>query len=172
MADKENVQVVVKIPKYFGERERIAIAAEVIDFIRNRTESGKDINHNAFKKYSKSYKDSLNFKVGDKTGKVNLSLSGDMLAAMTLVDHKPGAIVVGYDTSDPEADIAEGNQIGSYGQPNANPSKARKFIGINPDDLKKILNKFKKDPDLAEKILAQDREARDLLDDVEEQDER
>lgn len=138
----KNVQTWVKIPAQYTEEERKAIALEILNFIRERSAQGVDVNGSSFKGYSKEYMKSLDFKNAGKGRTPNLQLSGDMLAAIKLLDSERGRIKIGYDTSDSEAGRAEGNQIGSYGQPSGDKSKARPFIGINPKHLKKILEAF------------------------------
>lgn len=143
MAKTPPFQFRVKIPDQYSAVEREAIAAEIISEVRQRTLKGKDFEGNNFPKYSKSYIDSVNFKAAGKSkGKINLTLSGDMLAFLDLQSNKPGEIVIGYEDGTTEAGKAEGNQIGSYGQPSGNPSKARKFLGITQEDLERILEKY------------------------------
>jgi hypothetical protein len=60
-----------------------AFALNAIELITKRTQGGKDYNGQAFAKYSKSYKESTQFKIyGKSATKVNLRLSGEMLASM------------------------------------------------------------------------------------------
>lgn len=54
----------------------------VIDEIRNRTKVGIDKKDIPFKAYSKKYRSSDIFKIFGKTRRVNMELSGEMLAAM------------------------------------------------------------------------------------------
>jgi len=136
-------KVKVPIPRRFGPTERQAIAQEVIDFIVERTKSGKNIKGGAFPGYSASYKGSLDFKIAGKGGTVDLTLSGEMLDSIQLLAHKSGEIEVGFDRSDKELNgKAEGNQTGSYGTGKAKKSKARPFLGITGKDLKVILDKY------------------------------
>lgn len=143
MAEKKYIQAAVTIPKGYSYDERLAIAADIVKFIRNRTKSGKDVDGDSFKPaYSKAYKASLDFKIAGKSGNTpNLKLSGDMLSALRLIDHKTGKLVVGYKPSDPEAGRAEGNNRGTYGDLSRKPIP-REFIGISKDDLKPILEKY------------------------------
>lgn len=62
---------------------RVELGRRFVDEIISRTESGKDKNNKNFKKYSKSYQESLSFQIykgGDTT--VNLHLTGEMLASL------------------------------------------------------------------------------------------
>lgn len=146
----KNIQTWVNIPKGYSLEERKAIALEILNFIRKRSEDGIAVNGSAFPEYSKEYIKSLDFKnAGKSSGKRNLTLSGDMLAAIKLLDNQRGKIKIGYDTGDSEAGRAEGNQIGSYGMSSGNRSKARPFIGIKRKDLEEILSMFPIDDDEA-----------------------
>jgi len=137
-------KVAIEIPKRFGPTERMAIAQEVISFIIDRSRSGKDINGKSFAKYTKDY--------ASKKGQsnVDLTLSAEMLDAMELLNHKSGALVIGYDKGNKELNgKVEGNQLGTYGKAKPIPGKARPFLGINEKDLKRILNKYPKSRDLS-----------------------
>jgi len=87
---------------------------------------------------------SLDFKAAGKSRSVDLTLSGDMLAAIELLGHKKGQITVGYENGTDENARAEGNQLGTYGQKSPNPKKARAFLGIAKEDLEKILRSYEK----------------------------
>lgn len=138
-------RVRIDIPEDYKPSERIAIAEEVIDFIIERSKKGKDVENNSFPKYSKSYKNSKDFKIAGKSSNVDLTLSGDMLNSIQLISHKKGSVLIGFDRGDSTNNgKAEGNQIGSYGQKSGNPERARKFLGIQEKDLDKILKKYPK----------------------------
>lgn len=139
----------VTIDESYSEEQRQAIAAEIISFVRQRTLSGKSVTGGRFPKYESSYVNSSEFKAARKSTTPNLRLSGDMLAYMELVKNDRGRLVIGYGDNNPEAGKAEGNQIGSYGR-SPNAGKARKFLGIKPDDLNRILAKYPIDSEKAD----------------------
>ena len=88
----------IKINRKYGPNEREAIGQEIVDYIVERTLSGKDKNNRKFAPYSKEYKESLDFKIAGKSKtKVNLRLSGDMLSSLKVLNHRSGSITVGYD---------------------------------------------------------------------------
>jgi len=119
-------------------RQRKALADLVIEHIYDRTDRGLDVNGKRFKAYSKGYAKSLDFSIAGKSkGRVNLQLSGDMLAAMTLLEHEEGRVVIGFEDS--EREKAEGNILGSYGG-DQDSSKARKFFGIKPAKLRELID--------------------------------
>ena len=138
----KNIQFAVDIPEGLTRTQKEAIAQEIIDYIRNRTEDGENAEGRKFPKYSKAYVKSLDFrnaKGGDT--KVNLTLSGDMLTAMRLVQSKKDELVIGYKTNDPEAGRVEGNVIGSYGR-DPNPKVARDFLGFKSEKERRELDKI------------------------------
>lgn len=170
------MKVDVAIPKRFGPTERLAIAQEVIDFIVTRTRAGKDIDGAAFPKYSQSYKGSLDFKIAGKGSRVDLTLTGEMLDSIKLISHSSGRVTVGFDRSDSKLNgKAEGNQLGTYGSDTPNPKKARPFLGINKDDLQKIIKRYPQDRadsvSRAKEELAAASAAGDLVDGIEFSDE-
>jgi hypothetical protein len=175
MATNRYIQTIVKLPKYLKAEERAAIAQEIITYIQDRTTEGKDVDERKFKGgYSNSYKKSLDFKVGGKTNKINLTLSGEMLAAIKLLDSSSGKIKIGFNEDDPEAGRVEGNQRGTYGQskPVAEP---RKFLGISDKVLKSILAAYPKNDEDARKtqagkVLLTAEAAGDLVQGIEEED--
>lgn len=138
-----------KISKLYDEEERVAIGLEIIDHIIKRSQKGKDKAGKDFAgaagKYSESYKKSLNFKLGgkSKSGPVNLTLSGEMLNALTVLDTADGEITIGIPADDKFNNAkAEGNIKGTYGRSKPIPGKARDFMGISKDDLKSITTKY------------------------------
>jgi transposase-like protein len=65
---------------------REAFLQAVIDKIVERTQSSRDVNGKVFDAYSKSYKESLAFKVFGKSNKVDMTLTGDMLGSIDKLD--------------------------------------------------------------------------------------
>lgn len=133
----------ITIPDGYTEDERAAIASEIVDKIVARTKKGVDKNGDKFAPYSKDYVKSLNFKIGGKSkGNVNLTLSGDMLAALDYLDLKKKKITIGYENGSNENAIADGNIRGTYGSSKPSSAHARDFLGISDKELGDILKKF------------------------------
>lgn len=135
----------VKIPKNLPDNVRKAIATEIIDHVIDRTQQkNQDKNGTRFPSYSDSYKNSFEF-IFKSSSSPDLTLSGEMLNSMELVKDSDGELEIGYSQSanDDLLGKVEGNVRGSYGQPTGNRSKARNFLGIEKDELTKILNKYK-----------------------------
>lgn len=132
-------KVTFKIPKDLGDDERAALADDILETIRRRTERGIDKTGARFPRYSESYVKSLDFKIAGKSkSKIDLTLSGDMLAALEVLDSRPGAITIGFENGSSENARADGNIRGSYGG-SPNSSKARDFLGIPPGELARLL---------------------------------
>ena len=136
------------VSKKYSEEERVAIGIEMIDAIIERTKAGKDKNNKSFKgaagRYSKGYIASLDFKLAGKSkSPVNLTLSGEMLNALTVLDTTDGEITIGIPENDDfNNKKAEGNITGSYGKPKGDSSKARDFMGMSKKGIKDITSKY------------------------------
>jgi hypothetical protein len=141
----------VKLPSGYSSDIREAIAAEIISVIRKRTIKNKDKDGEKFPSYSKDYTKSVDFRAAGKSkGDINLTLSGDMLASMELLENKKSKISIGFEDGTVQNAKADGNIRGTYGKPKPIPGKARDFLGISSDELEKILKKYPKDDDKAE----------------------
>ena len=132
----------IQVDKRYSTRELESIASEIKDFIIERTQDKHlDKRNRQFAGYSDSYKHSLAFKVGGKSNAVDLTLSGDMLAALDVLDTRPGVIEIGFEKGSTENAKAEGNILGTYGKDKQVAPK-RDFLGITKGDLNKILAKY------------------------------
>lgn len=136
----------IKVSKKYNAEQRRAIAAEVIEHIQARSKQGKGKGEKPWTppadKYSKSYKDSLEFKFKADKSKVNLSLTGDMLDSITLLGNKEGEITIGIPKNDIDYKKAEGNIRGTYGKKRGSIAKARDFMSISQGEKSKILKDF------------------------------
>lgn len=150
MAAKHQKIWIDNLPKTFGPAERIAIGKDIVDFIRAHTAKGLDPNkpgNKEFKnnKYSPEYVKSLDFSIAGKSkSKVNLRLSGDMMADLDLISHKSGAIQIGFQAGTESNAKADGNIRGTYGKKTPDADKARNFLGINKKHLDAIIKKYSK----------------------------
>lgn len=141
-------KIKISIPKDLPPDARIDLADLVIEHIVERSQSGKDKNGKNFPRYSKEYTRSLDFKIAGKSkSKVDLQLSGDMLAAIELLSQKNGEITVGFENGTEENSRAEGNILGSYGR-TPDKKKARDFLGIEKDKLSELVEFIRDDYDL------------------------
>lgn len=135
----------IEIPEDLGPSQRLELADLIIEHIVDRTDRGLDKDGKRFPKYSSksnyspNYVRSLDFKNANKSNsKINLQLSGDMLAALELISHRAGSLIIGYQNGTEENDKAEGNILGSYGR-SPNPSLARDFLGLQSAKLRELI---------------------------------
>ncbi len=149
MADQMKLEV--PIPEGYSAQERRLIADELIEVMVDQAKAGRGISkeepgiaesRKKFPGYSKSYVESLDFKIAGKSkGEIDMTLSGDMLGAIQLLENEPGKLVIGFESGSSENDRAEGNILGSYGG-DPNPRKARNFLGVTRAELTQVLEKF------------------------------
>lgn len=138
----------IDIPDNYGPSEREAIAQDVIQFIQERTKNGLNKNNRAMPGYSKEYIQSVEFRAAGKdAGKVDLTLTGDMLGALDLISHQPGKLLIGFENGTFENAKADGNIRGTYGR-NKATKKRRDFLGITKSDLARILENYTPDTSL------------------------
>ena len=136
MGATKQQKVTFDIAKGYSPIERRAISQAVIDEIVERSKRGIDKNGIRFVKYSKSYINSPEFKAAGKTTSVNMSLTGDMLAAIEDLKARSGKVTVGYESkSSFENEKADGHITGNVG-------KKRDFLGLPESAVSKILTRF------------------------------
>jgi hypothetical protein len=145
----------IPISRRYTDDEREAIAFDIISYIRDRSKSGKGKDGKKFPKYSKEYKESLEFKIAGKSkNKVDLTLSGDMLDSIELLDDSKGELRIGLSEDDVDHGKAEGNIRGTYGQAKGSLAKARDFLAISKNEVNKILKNYPlKDEEKREKSV-------------------
>jgi len=134
----------IPIPDGYTKEQRQAIGKDICDFIRERCAVGVGVKKHGehyrtydFPEYSESYA-----KAKGQT-RVDLKLEGEMLAALDVLSHEAGSILIGYRNGTTENGKAEGNQTGSYGG-EANARRARSFLGLTRAELNAILAGYDK----------------------------
>jgi hypothetical protein len=158
----------IDLPEAYTPIERVAIAQEIIDAITERTLAGKNKKGATFPGYTKEYVNSPAFKAAGKGKNVNLRLSGDMLASLKILNESKGSVLIGFENGTEENAKADGNIRGTYGSASPKSGKARDFLGIKPEEKKRILERFplrKRETSLleAEKIVAAGEQASTFL---------
>jgi hypothetical protein len=129
MAEANQSKVII-IPDGYNAQQRERIGQDIIDKIKRRTAEGLDVSNRPFARYSPNY---------DKTGTVNLKVSGDMLAGLTVLSTGVGFIRIGFDsagTNDKAAYIQQPRGRKVSNQP------IRTFVGISQADLNIILERY------------------------------
>lgn len=136
----------IELDSEYTDAEREAIAYEIIERIRQRSLGGQGVYDGEiddFPEYSDAYVKSTNFRIAGKNeDDVNLTLSGDMLASIEILENREGKIVIGYQNGSNENAKADGNMRGTYGKDKENPSKARRFLDITDTELNSILENY------------------------------
>jgi len=140
MVAKANIQTIFNIPLSWDASQRDYAAQLIIEKIQANTTKGLDKNGDSFSKYSNEYKHSVDFHNADKSNRVNLQLTGDMLNSIEVIQSLPGKLIIGYPTGSKMAGQVEGNQIGSYGH-KPNEAHARPFLGLPKEQLDLIIAK-------------------------------
>jgi hypothetical protein len=130
----------INFPEMFGvpvkdASLRQAIGGAVIETIVNRTQDGISLGGRPFKKYSKNYVNSLAFKVhGKSEGNVDLTLSGDMLSAIEVLEESDNGLLIGFDNT-LDNDKAYNHNVGDT-------LPKREFFGLQKQELEYITNEF------------------------------
>lgn len=145
-----------------------ALAQAIIDRIVSRTEAGDGMKISSsgqgrpvklYAPYSDEYSDSLEFKAaGKKRNKINMTLTGDMLAAVDVVDTKGNRIKVGV-IDDEQIPKAFNHNVGDT-------VPERPWFGVSKSELREILEDFR--PDLER--IARKQEGEETFEDMDEGD--
>jgi hypothetical protein len=114
-----------------------AFGQALIDHMVERTEDGLDRNGNKFQAYPKTYKESDAFKAFGKTSKVNLTMTGDMLGQIDIIETKGNEIKIGWRD--------ETENAKAYNHNTGDTVLKRPFFGINNPDIASISKEFKPD---------------------------
>lgn len=113
-----------------------AIGQVMIDQMLARIDDGRGIGGVKLKSpYSKVYSESLEFKAAGKSkNKVNMKLTGDMLAAIDIVSTRGNKIVIG---------INEDEVPKAYNHQTGDTVTKRPFFGFTKGELNDIVSEFK-----------------------------
>lgn len=118
---------------------RLALGQAVIDKIVERTKSGELLSGSSSRGYSKEYMESEEFKAAGKSKKVNMTLTGDMLGLMDILDEGSNTITIGWNDSD--ENLKASNHLSGDTVPK------RDFFGLTSSDVSEIKSKFQSDID-------------------------
>lgn len=125
-----NQSKIILIPTGFSKSIREQIGQDIIDKIKRRTAQGLDINNEFFASYSPNY---------EKTGTVDLKITGEMLSGLSVLSTGDGFIRIGFDSS-------RSNDKAAYiQQPRGqklDKQPIRRFVGISQRDLNIILERY------------------------------
>lgn len=143
----DKVALEIDLEKLFGKKIvdpalRRNIAEDLISIIEDRTLSGNGVNGNGSEvklksPYSDEYIKSPEFKAfGKDKKKVNMKLTGSMLASVDLIGDHSSKIQIGIENEDaPKA----------YNHMTGDTVPVRPFLGLTSKDLDKIKQEYSKD---------------------------
>lgn len=150
------------------KKDQNLIADAIVTHIVGRTMAGLDKDNKKFAKYTKKYADEKGVSRSD----VDLLLSGEMLSELKPLKVTADGIEIGFKGDKKLIGKVEGNILGTYGQPEPIPGKARDFLGIDDSDVDVIVSAYQdaedEDPELsADDLDAIARQAaREILGDI------
>lgn len=141
----------------YNAGERQAIGNAIVNYIFNRTSSGRGINNVPFTRkdgsqnYSEAYQEHKHFGIaGKNAGPINLQLTGDMLSSIEVLDISlAGRIIIGI-KDDQNAEKARWMREKGYN-----------FLGISNSEQQQILRDFSK---LTPQQIRRDQVAENLAD--------
>ena len=123
---------IIRIPRTLTATQRQILANNVISFIIRRTQRGLDKFDRPFTGYSESYKNDPRY---NKSGRVNLRLTFDMLANIRLLNHGTGFITIGFERGSVANDKAAWHKQGIN-------KPVRDFLGISRKELNRMLSQI------------------------------
>ena len=149
-ASKDNISQTIDLEDLFGVSFagrpvlREAIGQAIIDRIIDRTEEGKSVNGGNLKSpYSGKYADSDEFALyGKNKNEVNMTLTGNMLNDLDIVDQTTSTITIGFND--------EVNQKKAANHHQGVTVPKRPFFGVSKKDLEAIKKEFKSELDESE----------------------
>lgn len=143
-----------------------ALAQTLIDKMVTRVQDGQGIGGVKLKSpYSERYAKTLEFKAAGKSrGKVNMTLTGDMVSSIGVISTKGNTIKIGIEDSEQVAK--------AYNHQTGDTVPQRPFFGFSKDELNDIKKEFSSKIKRAAKegAGAKDGLALELIDSIEEDD--
>lgn len=119
-----------------------AFSQDAIDLILKRTQSGKDVNGGSFAPYSESYKGSLEFAAFGKSSNVDMTLSGEMLGVLEILNVEGSRVTFGL--TGENAAKAYGHITGMKGHPTLDGvTPKREWFGVSEADLKRLAGAYR-----------------------------
>ena len=152
-----------------NKRQQNQIADAIVTHIVGRTMAGLDKEDKKFARYTKKYANEK----GVGTSEVDLLLSGEMLSELKPLRVTADGVEIGYKGSKELVGKVEGNILGTYGQPEPIPGKARDFLGIDDDAVDVIISAYQEELDDEPRLTDEDLDrvareaAREILGDIE-----
>jgi len=105
-----------------------------IDKIKDNAKGGTDIDGQPMDGYSKEYRESEDFEIYGKTRKVNMTLKGDMLSDLDIIETQGDKITLGFNSE--LSTLKAANHNGGFTVP------TRQFFGVTADMVKEAKQEF------------------------------
>jgi len=139
--NKTETKISVKVPDNLSPDQRFDVAIKMLQFIHDRTQKGENVYGRKWAGKAGEYTEKYAKKKGS-SGPVDLTLSREMLGKMQYFKSlsSNGEIVLGFKNRTKAERKAEGNILGTYGQPQPIPGKARPFLDILQKDVNRIVD--------------------------------
>jgi hypothetical protein len=152
---QKKMELTVDLKELFGTEVsspsvRQAIGQAMIDTIVERTRQGQKLGGGSFKGYSTKYKESLAYQVAGKTGDVNLTLTGDMLGSLNITEDRSTSIKIGV--------VGQTQNAKSFNHHTGDTVPARPFFGLQQNELKDIVDGFKREVQVRESLVSAGRQ--------------
>jgi hypothetical protein len=97
MSERQNTAVFFVDPGY-DFADRLEIGKEIVTYLQDRTRDGQGVGGRSLGTYSANYQRTADFEAAGKDSQVNLTLTGDMLSSIQVIDVSiPGRIEVGFE---------------------------------------------------------------------------
>jgi len=146
---QSKMELEVDIESMFGvpvenESLRQQIGQALIDKITERTGNAQRLGGGSFKGYSTEYKNSLAYKVGRKSGDVNLKLTGDMLETLDIKNDTDSMIKLGWESSTQNAK--------AFNHHTGDTLPKRPFFGLQKNELDAVASEFQSRVDLKSRL--------------------
>jgi len=155
--DQDNVYIDYNLVEMFGKpvtntAVRLSLAQDIIDKNLANISQGVDSSGRQYSgkaaEYTEGYKNSLEFQAYSKSDTpVDMKLTNQMLSSMSVLDHSPEVIRIGFSSS--QSPKAHGHITGNVG-------KRRDFFGVPPKELSSLIREYK--PRLPKELTPQEKE--------------
>lgn len=135
---KSDVNVEIDLETLLGPQARDPDVRETffqlaLERLLERTESGRAVDNSIFPAYSPKYKESLAFAAFGKSSTPNLTLTGDMLASIQIIDQNESRMIVG---------VSSDQAPKAYNHMTGDTVPQRAFLGWTDTELEDIAAEF------------------------------
>ncbi|MBC96401.1 MAG: hypothetical protein CME63_01520 [Halobacteriovoraceae bacterium] len=120
----------------------LSAGTEIVDRIVEFARNGRNAAGKSFKHYDEDYVESEEFQAAGKSkSNVNMTLYGDMLAQLNVIEVNSGRITLGWE-DETQAKKAYAHMTGFKGHPTIKNGTKREFLGVSQKLLDEIKDQF------------------------------